>query len=250
MDNAKRNIRALQISRRAWWPSYSSRVLFIVLTCALSSHLGAAIRLPYQEHRVVDSKGDYYVVLRKIGGWSGRLSSGPVTFAYGKRLEGTAPVTNESNRFREPANPRVAFRQGDTLICRGKLERAPSRLLVSSSGLGFVTLGEYTGIGDPNRPNAITIVSPAGKILHRFSMKDLFPHHVVHHFSHTSGGIHWLDGAWIDESKKELVVLGTSHGYDGPIPLALCVVHLESGKLQIVGKKVLVRALSECYPRR
>ena len=90
------------------------------------------------------------------------------------------------------------------------------------------------------------IVAKDGAVRHRKNLIDLFSEQEVKQFDHTAGGVFWCGGAWIDESRKDVIVLG-SRGSPGdePIPQLFRIVNLETGAVREGSSAVVLTALSE-----
>src|SRR5262249_39187374 len=99
---------------------------------------------PFCNFRQVAATGRYDIVVKKEKGGPKAPGRGtPVTFELVERKPGSRSVEPAADEFdfEQPTpNPAVKVRQGDTVLARGKLKRCPERILISSSGLGFVGL--------------------------------------------------------------------------------------------------------------
>ena len=144
---------------------YHLRTLLIVLAVAGTSFCTSADTFadewqPWPNQLFPSANGKYYVVVDTTGGAIVEGEWGPVEFEIAKVGMGNAPakavtgkVTDLSGREDAEGHTyplgtyritsRVAVREGDHILGRGKLDRPPLCVLVSSSGLGFVGLDVY-----------------------------------------------------------------------------------------------------------
>jgi hypothetical protein len=137
----------------------------------------------------------------------------------------------------------VDVRKGDVVLGRAKITDPPSTVLVSSTGLGVVLLDQY-GLnyalltrGDP----ALTVVSLNGQTRFTKKLNDLFDAKAVGEFPCTMSGCPgWLDAAWIDEQRRELVIIG-ANGTNEVNPLA--VVRLDTGVARVGSSQDILQAI-------
>ena len=226
--------------------------------CCAGSVVGQLFS-PLPDHRVADPAGRYYVVWKRVGGPEHFGEWGPTAFTVARQAPGTAAVTSArayienldlydsargGQRYKMLENPEVSVRPGDTVLGRGTFEIPPRVVLVSSEGLGFVTLDLY---GD-NLPfihsgrggHAVVVVSPKGKLRHAKKLSDVFTGAEIRRFGTSAGSISWLRGGWINEDRQELVLVG---GND-----ELRVVNLISGDVRNGRPRDIVRGLASKDP--
>ena len=83
-------------------------------------------------------------------------------------------------------NPDVKVREGDILLGRGKLDGCSGPILISSTGLGFVSLNfVHHGFGKPESGDALAIVLRDGAVRHRKKLTDLFSEKEIQQFFST-----------------------------------------------------------------
>jgi len=205
--------------------------------------------------REVDLTGRYYVVVRSNLNEKISELSTPVTFEIAERKPGSLPVLPATDAV-EPggaiaANTDVKVREGDTVLGRGRMNVICPKIIVSATGLGFVCLNVLVHSPLQSRGvDPLIVVSTDGTVRPRKKITDLFSEKEISQFSHTGIGFWWYDGAWIDESRKLLIVAGSRHPHIiERIPRSIRTVDLESGVVQDGFPDVLVRALSEVSPR-
>jgi len=208
---------------------------------------------PFRNFRQVDATGKYYIVVKKNGGPkdSGDSGSGtPVTFEFAEWKRGSPTVTavEDGGSDDEIVNNReVCVRPGDQLLGKGSLKRCPRHIVISSTGLGFVGLDvRGHNYGDLQSRDALVIVSRDGTVRHRKALIDLFSEKEVDQFVRSAGSIFWMGGGWIDESRKEIVIVSAREFPDmKPIPRLFRVVRLETGIVRQGSSAVVLTALSE-----
>src|SRR5262249_29824663 len=138
-------------------------------------------------------------------------------------------------------------RDGDILLGKGNLERSPRRILISSTGLGFVGLDvRGYNYGSLKGGDALVVVSKDGTVRHRKDLIDLFSEAEVGRFPRTAGGVMWCGGGWIDERRKQIIVVGPNFGpSDEPIPRLFRIVDMATGAVGDGSSEVVLTALSE-----
>jgi hypothetical protein len=205
---------------------------------------------PFRNFRQVDATGRYYIVVKKNGGPEDPGAGTPVTYEIAERKLGSAPVTAAEDGGSDDeiaSNPQVRVRPRDQLLGKGSLKRCPSHIVISSTGLGFVGLDvRGYNYGDRQSRDALVIVSKDGSVRHRKALIDIFSEEEVNRFTHSAGGIFWMGGGWIDEARKEIVVVSAREFPDmDPIPRLFRVVSLETGIVRQGTSAVILTALSE-----
>ena len=147
----------------------------------------------FRNFRQVEPNGRYYVVVKKNGGPEDPGDGTPVTFEIVERKPGSPPVTPAEDGDSDDAfvaHSDVNVRKGDIVLGRGNLNRCPGRILISSTGTGFVGLDvRGYNYGDLRSGNALVIVSTSGDLRHRKDLIDLFSREEIDQFIHTAGGI-------------------------------------------------------------
>jgi len=168
---------------------------------------------PFRNFRQVDATGRYYIVVKKNGGRKDPGAGTPVTFEIAERKHGSPPVTAAEDGGSDDeiaSNPEVSVRPGDPLLGKGSLKRCFRNIVISSTGLGFVGLDvRGHNYGDLQSRDALVVVSMDGTVRHRKALIDLFSEKEVDQFVHSAGSIFWMGGGWIDETRKEIVVVGS-----------------------------------------
>lgn len=225
--------------------------------------------LEYLQGRWVDPTSRYYVVIRVIDGWGedpGR--GGPVAFTTAEQ-QPDSPVVS-SARDKRPdlgkfdksrgleqwdiiRDPNVKVRKGDRILGRGRLERAPLYVHVSSSGLGFVTLDVHGyNYRDLQTPNAVVIIANDGTVRHRKNWADIFNKEEVALFTVSAGGAWWLRASWIDEVHRQVVVVGRAYTNredairdEGPKKYLYRTVSFETGQVQHSTSAEVISALRQ-----
>ena len=220
------------------------RVLLLLIIAYFPPVVLADTWYPWRDRRVVSPNGEYYVVMKRIGGPKVHDAWGAVEYAIAKRVVNSPPVKAAESKYVSPdgsrvlypkvdelgnelpfeiePNPNVRVRKGDKTLGVGKLNRPPFAVLVSDEELGFAGLGVYgynnyadydkTGHLLAKNPNdAVIIFSSRGKMLYRKTVVDLFSVEELDTFDFSSGGLRWLNyhvPGWINEAKQQLVVVG------------------------------------------
>ena len=143
-------------------------------------------------------------------------------------------------------NPDVKVREGDILLGRGKLDRCFGPILISSTGLGFISLNfVHHEFGKPEGGDALAIVSRDGAVRYRKKLTDLFSEKEIQQFFSTVSAVFWYGGGWIDEIRKEVIVAGgQKRSSDKTILTPLRTVNLETGEVQETSTSAISRALS------
>lgn len=210
----------------------------------------------FRNFRQVDPTGRYYVVVKTdehanvpAGNWGT-----PVTFDVAERKSGSGAVTpavdsyvpGSGLRVTKP-NPDVKVREGDILLGRGKLDRCLGPILISSTGLGFISLNfVHHQSGKPESGDALAVVSRDGAVRYRKKLTDLFSEKEIQQFFFTVSTVFWYRGGWIDEIRKEVIVAGgRKQSSDKTILTPLRTVNLETGEVQETSTSAISRALSD-----
>ena len=128
-------------------------------------------------------------------------------------------------------NPEVTVRDGDILLGKGSLARCPGRILISSTGLGFVGLDVLGyNYGSLRSGDALVVVANDGTVRHRKCLIELFSEGEVARFMRSAGGVWWCGGGWIDEGRRQIIVVGSGSGRrDERIPRLFRIVDMETG---------------------
>jgi hypothetical protein len=214
---------------------------------------------PFRNERVVDVTGNYYVVMkRQAGPQRYRDAWEPVELTIAQRKRATprvAPVRSklvdvedQGFVFDMKAGNDVDVRKGDRVLGRAKVTHPPTMVLVSSRGQGVVLLDLYgldsmlLSKGFP----AVTVLSLKGKVLHATKLQRLFkPADCSGFFRTLSGCVWWLYAAWIDEERREVVIVGKNSETD-TYPLA--AFRLDTGAVRNGGSKDVLRAIATRIP--
>jgi hypothetical protein len=205
---------------------------------------------PFRNFRVVDPTGRYYIVVKKNGGESNPGRGTPVTFEIAEWRPESPPVAEVRDQLggfkRVVVNPEVRVRDGDFLLGSGNLERCPGRILISSTGLGFVGLDvRGYNYGSLRSGDALVVVSKDGTVRQRKDLIDLFNESEMKRFMRTAGGVHWCGGGWIDERRKQVIVVGARGPAVEQVPRLFRIVDMETGKTRDATSEVVLTALSE-----
>ncbi|MDB5350117.1 MAG: hypothetical protein JWN86_1364 [Planctomycetota bacterium] len=225
--------------------------LFALILVTFPSPAYADSYAAFSNFRQADPTGHFYIVVKKNGGPADPGRGTPVTFEIAERQPGSpplAPAADERKGLRAVvANPEVKVREGDILLGKGSLDRCPSRILISSTGLGFVGLDvRGYNYGSLRSGDALVVVAKDGTVRHRKDLIDLFNEGEVARFMRSAGGVWWCGGGWIDEGRKEIIVVGSGSGQeDEAIPRLFRIVDMESGKVRDGSPDVVLTALSE-----
>lgn len=207
---------------------HSTKMLLacFLLLCVVSSLLADSYG-PYSDFRTTDPTGNYYVVIKKLPDWPEDTGyNGRVRYDFAKRAPGSPPVTFEETDFKlvgdfgdgftEESNPKVRVRAGDRLLGQGILPLAPSEVIISSTGLGFVTLDVYGyARGTVEDPNSLVIVSGDGILQYRKSMRELFSDVELELLGEKVGTVHWSAGGWIDEQRECVIIVSQRPEFAG-----------------------------------
>jgi hypothetical protein len=225
----------------------------IVLMMVLSRAAVADSYAPFTNYRTVDSTGRFYVVVKKIGPQGDAIDAikgVPVAFEIVERRPGSAAVASASdpNRYElaSGAKPEpVNAREGDVVVGKGTLDRAPRWIVVSSTGLGFIGVDVYGhNFGELRNGNALVIVSKDGTIRHRRDLIDLYSESEVNGFLRTTGSVHWAGSVWIDERRNEIVVVSRPTGFLVGRRLYR-IVAMDTGKVPDASPDVILAALAD-----
>jgi hypothetical protein len=180
--------------------------------------------VPFPNCRVVDSEGRYYVVVERVGGPKFEGPYGPVSLRIAERRLGstrvaaaTARVTIAGGYYIMSGNSDVIIRDGDIVHGEVLLPEPPSTIFVLSKGMGVILLDLYgfnAAVASRQGSSAVTIFSAKGELRCHFKLGELFGESVLPDFKRADGLVYWLDYAWIDESRKLLVIVSqkTSKG--------------------------------------
>jgi hypothetical protein len=237
--------------RRICFSPAVATVLAIVGTARADSYRS------YANHRLVEPTGHFYLVVKVLPGGPEDPGKGvPVEIAIAEHKPDSPPVISAEGEDPQTGmlieNPDVVVRDGDTLHAQVRLKRVPRLLFVSSTGLGFVGLDVFGyNYGWPGRrkgrtDDAVVIVAKDGMVRHRKDMSDLFSDDELLQFHQTGGGVRWLGGGWIDESRHELIVVGgemRDENGETPKERLFRVVSLDSGMVLPGSSDLVIAAL-------
>jgi hypothetical protein len=227
----------------------------VVVGLAVSLTAGAAIGdtyRPFTDFRATDATGRYYLVLKKGDGAPEDPGRGtPVTFEFAKSRPGSPPLAEFSEQWlggpQVGASSEVRVRQGDTVLGRGKLDRCPGQILISSTGLGFAGLDvRGYNYGDAESKDAVVIVGSDGTIRQRKSIGELFTSEERSRFVRTAGGAIWACGGWFDERRREIVVVSSaSRNNNGSFPHLYRIIDLRTGAVRTGSTADILRAMAD-----
>jgi hypothetical protein len=113
--------------------------------------------------------------------------------------------------------------------------------------MGFVGLDvRGYNYGSLRSGDAVVVVAKDGTVRHRKDLIDLFSEAEVERFFRSAGGVWWCGGGWIDEARKEVVVVssGMGPGMSGRKRL-FRVVSLETGNVRDGTLDLILTALAE-----
>jgi hypothetical protein len=208
---------------------------------------------------VPDASGTFYVVVKRQGGNMQPSPWGPVELTIAQRAPGALPVIRAEAKVVEVAGKgyvyesypgrEIAVRKGDTIRGRARLDVPPGGMLVSTSGLGVVLFDIYGGNHTlfSRQDPALTTIRIDGKILQRKTLQSLFAAKQISAFHRTSSNTtFWLDLAWIDEEKHEVVIVANSEVERANQPIT--VVGFESGAVRQGSRDEIVRAIRSMNP--
>lgn len=227
---------------------------FIFLVCATFAYSDSWAT--YTNQRVIDSTGTYYVSVKRVGKPGERYLSGygPLELTIAQRKHGSTRVTSirskldEQSRFDLRYSNEVDPRAGDIIHGKAKFDKCPGQIIVSSTGLGVVLLDLYgmnLSLLDPGEP-AVTILSLDGKILNAKKIVDLFDEKAIGRFYRGWSNLGWLQDSWIDEEKREVVILGL--GKTDEDANSIAVINIDTGKVRNGLSADILRAIASRNP--
>jgi hypothetical protein len=203
--------------------------------------------LPYQNRRITDANGRFYVVVQRK---SGTRDIPPVTLTIAEQRPGSPAVGPGEIPYHGGSDsifshfPDVRVRDGDTVHGQIELDRPPKVILVSSTGRGIVTIDKYGFNG--NESDDLVIYSKTGKLLHRKDRKQLFDEKVRSDFHYGNGFVKWLDCCWLDEKRGDIVLVGVNNRDRRAFPLL--TVSMSTGDVRPGGPELIERAWDERIP--
>lgn len=237
------------MGRPVW--RFSLLFLFVV-----GYRAGADTYSAYPDHREVDPSGKYYVVIRRNGG--PRFDDKIVracTMTIVECARSSPPIYAAATypRFEDGSyvidrNKDVEVRAGDTVRGTCKLDAAPFQVDISSSGLGIVAvdvwpynMSDFNGISK----NSVIFLTMDGQIKFRKDLLELFGRDKSL-FSRTESRVEWLSRAWIDEGRREFVIVSTEIiGGGATRQRLLRAIDLGSGKIRVADASDVMRAIPD-----
>lgn len=201
--------------------------------------------------RQVDPAGRFYIVVKKGEGAPEDPGRGtPVAFEFAERKPGSSPVKksqDEGDFDRVTPNSEVKVRVGDIIHGGGEFMRCPHWILISSTGHGFVGIDvRGYNFGLRHTGDAVVIVGKEGTFRHRKALIDLFSEEEIGRFHRTGGGIDWAGGGWIEERRREVIVVSKSGGTETmPVSRLFRIVNFETGQVRPGSSQEIVTALAE-----
>ncbi|CAN5586452.1 hypothetical protein BH11PLA2_BH11PLA2_51210 [soil metagenome] len=204
---------------------------------------------PYAECCVTDSKGQYYVVVKRKDK-AGEISDyGPVTITVAEIAKGSLAVqpaiaTNKDGEsFLATVDEKIRVREGDTVHGQFELDVPPGRILVSSKGI--VTLDVYGfNEGQESIKNAVRVYSLKGALQHRIARTEIFDSKTKTQFPRIDGNTWWVGAAWIDEKRDHVVIVGKTPS-EKPDTCPITTLDIRTGKHQSGGIDLIDRAIIE-----
>ncbi len=208
------------------------------------------------ESRIVDDSGRYYVVVQRKGGPIFTSSiGGPWTLTIAAREPGSAPVSpattwlrREGDSYVRVANADVAVRAGDRVLGHCELRVPPFIVDISSTGLGVATLDVWPfNRGEIRRGerNALILISMSGEIRFRKSLAELFGVE-AEQFGGTMDRIHWYSSYWIDEARREMIIVARNTIVENRRPTRLLrAVSFDTGKVRVGEPADVARGISD-----
>jgi hypothetical protein len=185
---------------------------------------------PYGKRRVPDPTGRWYVVL-------GPDDQGAAArFLFVEARAGSDPVPAIRDRPDQETKDAVV-REGDAVVAKGTLPSAPLEVRVSSLGHGFAAMVEHANVGGGD---SFAWVARDGAVKHVKRMADLFSPEEIRAFTHTTSSVWWFHAAWIDETSKEVMIVGNGG--------VLRAVGIDGGKVRQAGDAEVGRAVSSLDP--
>lgn len=205
---------------------------------------------PFANYREVDATGQYYVVVKQADRKGNAFRGVPISFEIVERRPESGPVSSTRSAYRYEsaagAKPEpVVVREGDVVLGKGSLDRAPRWIVVSSTGLGFVGVDVYGhNLGELRNGHALVVVSRDGSVRHHKNLIELFNESEVNGFMRSTGSVHWAGAVWIDERRKQVVVVSSPSGLFRRQRLYR-IVDMETGKVRDASSDVILAALAE-----
>ena len=206
---------------------------------------------PYAERCVTDSNGRYYVVVKRKDKAGEKSDYGPVTITIAERAKGSAAVQpamatdRDGDSYRATVDPKIRVRDGDTVHGQIVLDVPPGIILVSSKGLGIVTLDVYGfNEGQDAIKNAVRVYSLKGELQHRTARTEIFDSKAETQFPRIDGSTWWVGAAWIDEKRDHVVIVGKTRS-EKPDTCPVTTLDIGAGKHQSGGMDLIDRAIIE-----
>jgi hypothetical protein len=235
-------------------------IKYIVFSCLLLSlnclTASADTYSPYPDHRTVDANGRYYAVVKRKGGPKFKnVIAGPCSLTIAERRPCSPLVLRASAypRFVEgyyviDKNANVAVRDGDLVLGRCELDAPPLELLISSSGLGIAAVDVWpynVSDFDGSTKNALVLISLKCEIRYRKDMFDMFGAE-KDLFITTGGRVNWSSFAWIDEIRREAIIVTANTTVDGVRHHGLLrAVSFDTGNVRVGHPDDIVRAVPD-----
>lgn len=233
------------------------RFALLSLLCfhCFSSYAHATSFASYKERLITDANGRYYVVVKRLDKpGESAPTYGPVSITIAERRPGSLPVQNVIAGERwwpchsAISESAIRVRPGDIVHGRIKLEQPPSRILVSATGKGIVTLDRYgfNHLG-PEYDGDLVIYSLKGQVVRRCSRKAIFDEVAHRRFLRRDGYTVWLGAAWLDEVRGQIVLVGYTPRVPALVP-AVTSVELANGLVKQCDPELIDRAIEESNP--
>jgi hypothetical protein len=194
------------------------------------------------------------------------MTSGPVEILIAERRVGSPQIEaaqGNAEKIDAPKRPRltatvvrstVGVRDGDRILGRTKLPDGPRKLLISSTRLGIMCLDEHGMNQRVISGPAVRVYSMSGRIRFKKTLAEIFTEKEIDRFETGSYGIFWFRDAWIDEVRKEVVIIAAEGReiqdveFGLPDSQRVRVMDLKTGEVRLGGEDEILQAIINQNP--
>jgi hypothetical protein len=190
---------------------------------------------PWRAFTALDSNGHFYASVAVV--------RGKLTVTLAERKPGRTAVKPTASRIDVRV---VGTRKGDIDLGHCELDVPPADVLVSSTGMGAVAIDAWpsnqTDFSGATK-NAMISISNNGVIQWRKNLEDLFGGEKVlftqlPQYNLARGRVDWYRSGWIDETSREVVIVG--FGQD-----MVRVVSVDTGRVRRASPEDICRAVAD-----
>ncbi len=189
-------------------------VLFSLVAVAAGTHPASADSwMPPRPKLASSEDGRWYVIVEPV---ENRTGAGfqLVKRAKGKPARRMPPQDRNSGLS---SGPSIELEKGDRVVARGEC-RMPMEIRCLNAGQGFLLFETYGAVGSAA---VVDMRDAAGRSRFQRRLNQLFSASRMNTFRQSVSSFWWYEGLWIDEQKRDIVILWNGSAGGGVLRVAL-----------------------------